>query len=162
MFLQLFAWGLHIKICSGIIKVDRVKDAWCRTRLSFYRSHGLPLCKGLHVITTNQGMAQWCNRPACLTCWQNFGEVQGHNLELCIAIHGCKICISAGFGKIVHFMAWLPHCTRLDFVHEENESGKTWFQLHHTAYTKFRTEYAAYILNEYCVRNLPLPISKTK
>jgi hypothetical protein len=101
------------------------------------------------------------NGPACLTCWQNFGEVEGSNLELCIAIRGCIVRINAGIGKFVHFMAWLPHCTRL-IAKRDNEFDSTPFRLHHTAYTKFRTEYAAYVLNEYRIRNLGLSIIKTK
>jgi hypothetical protein len=165
-----------ISICffnslPGVCALKYVQESlkWAETRMldagqdcAFAGATDYLYAKGSMSLQPTKGWHNDANGPACLTCWQIFGELQGHNLELCIAICGCKIRNSAGFGKIVHFMAWLPHCTRLDSAHEENESGKTWFRLHHTAYTKFQTEYAAYILSEYHVRNLPLPISKTK
>lgn len=112
------------------------------------------------------------NGPACLTCWQNFGDLAG-KLQLVIAIHGYNICINSGIGKIVHFMAWLPHCTREKKVRGKRRrrrsgSGKrrrssgVRARLHHTAYTKTGTEYISYILNEYRHRKLRLNMYTTK
>ena len=117
--------------------------------------------KGSMSLQETKGWHDDANGPACLTCWQNFGSVEGKHLELCVAIHGCFIRISEGIGKFVHFMGWLPHCTRLINMHE-NECDYTPFWLHHTAYTKMGTEYAAYILNEYRSRNLGVPATLTK
>ncbi len=153
----------------GICALKFVQDSlkWTETKMldseqdcPFAGATDYLYAKGSMSLQPTKGWHDDANEPACLTCWQNFGEVQESNLELCISIRGCKVRISAGVGKFVHFMGWLPHCTRLIANHNNDVRSSGPFRLHHTAYTKFRTEYAAYVLNEYRSRNLDLPIYK--
>lgn len=102
------------------------------------------------------------NGPSCLTCWQNFGVADGSNLQLIVAIHGCHVRVNAGIGKIVHFMAWLPHCTESNALLEIDRNNSVQSRLHDTAYAKMGTEYAGIILTEYEKRNLRLDLRVTK
>ena len=114
---------------------------------------------------SQQGTKGWhddANGPACLTCWQNLGEVPGEQLELVVAIHGCRVHVGAAMGKFAHFMAWLPHRTQLrgrDGVARDNKSA---VRLHHTAYVRMGTEYAASTLMEYKRKGLPLRVYETR
>ena len=103
--------------------------------------------KGSMSLQATKGWHDDANGPACLTCWQNFGSVEGKKLELCVAIQGCFVHISADIGKFVHFMGWLPHSTKL-ITMNGTECDSAPFRMHRTAYAKMGTEYAAYVLNE--------------
>ena len=94
--------------------------------------------------------------------WQNLGTVPDAELELVVAIHGCQIRIGAGVGKFAHFMAWLPHRTHLRGPDGKAYADKSAVRLHHTAYTKMGTEYAATVLSEYKRRTLPLQVYSTR
>jgi hypothetical protein len=111
-----------------------------------------------------QGTKGWHddgNGPACLTMWQNLGVVQDRELEMVVAIHGCHVTIHAGMGKFAHFMAWLPHRTQLCGTDGVGGQDKAAVRLHHTAYVKIGTEYAAAALGEYKRRRLPLSVYAT-
>ena len=106
-----------------------------------------------------QGTKAWhddSNGPACLTCWQNFGAVTGETLELAVGIHGCKVVLEGDVGKSVLFMAWLPHRTQLRAADGTVHERKDAVRLHHTAYVRSGTEYAAITLGEYKRRGLAL------
>ena len=110
--------------------------------------------KGSMSLQSEKGWHDDGNGPACFTCWQNFGNLD-EDIQLIIAIQGCDVRINAGFGKIVHFMAWLPHCTKYTTIGNERRTSNQ-ARLHHTSYTKMKTEWAAYVIREYEDRNLEL------
>lgn len=114
--------------------------------------------KGSISLQATKGWHDDANGPACLTCWQNFGLIDGDDVQLVIAINGCFIRINSGIGKFVHFMAWLPHCTR---VKHDRKTALEQFRLHHTSYTKMGTEYSAYLIDEIRSRNLSLNVYET-
>ena len=108
---------------------------------------------------SQQGTKSWhddANGPACLTCWQNLGVVQNEQLELVVAVNGCRIVIEAQVGKTTLFMGWLPHRTQMRSSDGCTHDMKEARRLHHTAYVKFGTEYAAITLDQYRRRRLPL------
>ena len=107
--------------------------------------------KGSMSLQATKGWHDDANGPASLTCWQNFGNGESGKLQLVIAIHGCLIRINSGFGKIVHFMAWLPHCTT-----REPSTLSQQYRLHHTSYMRMGTELAANTLNEYKTQQIKL------
>ena len=114
---------------------------------------------------SQQGTKGWHddgNGPACLTMWQNLGVVQDRELELVVAIHGCHVTTQAGMGKFAHFMAWLPHRTQLCGPDGVGGEDKAAVRLHHTAYVKMGTEYAAGTLGEYKRRGLSLDVYATR
>ena len=103
------------------------------------------------------------NGPSTFTLWQNLGEVPRVALHLEVFIRGCAVHIPAPLGKVVQFMGWLPHRTRL---HNPDGSGP-WMggihatRVHHTAYSKIGTEYATWVLREYLRRNAPMQVYNT-
>ena len=108
---------------------------------------------------SQQGTKGWhddANGPACLTCWQNLGVVEDEQLELVVGVHGCRVVVEANLGKTALFMAWLPHRTQLRGADGCARQRKTAVRLHHSAYVRFGTEYAATTLAEYKRRGLPL------
>ena len=112
-----------------------------------------------------QGTKGWhddANGPACLTCWQNLGEVAGEQLELVVAVHGCRVQVDAAMGKFVLFMAWLPHRTQLRGADGVARDQKGAVRLHHTAYVRMGTEYAGLALMEYKRQGLPLQFYVTR
>ena len=108
---------------------------------------------------SQQGTKTWhddANGPACLTCWQNLGTVANEQLELVVAVNGCRVVMEANMGKVVLFMGWLPHRTQMRTPEGSVHDMTTAVRLHHTAYVRFGTEYAANTISEYRRRRLPL------
>ena len=88
------------------------------------------------------------NGPACSTLWQNLTACEsGARLQLVVVVNGCDVIIDAPVGHAVMFQAWLPHLTRID---AEGPACSTHdWRLHHTAYTRFGTEYFAWVVQQY-------------
>ena len=111
-------------------------------------------------LQTTKGWHDDSNGPSCFTCWQNLGVVPGQVLHLVVSISGCAVRIPAEVGKLVHFLAWLPHKTTLSprpgaqLEAQATTPGKP-MRLHHTAYVKQGTEYAAWVVREYMRLGIP-------
>ena len=126
--------------------------------------------KGSMSLQGEKGWHDDNNGPGCTTCWQNLGRVPGRELELVVSIRGCFVRIHAPPGKFVHFMAWLPHCTRLvlPVAAEQMEAPETTRvatgndRLHHSAYVRAGTEYAAIVLHEHKRLCVPLRVRRTR
>ena len=167
----------YFSTCPGVRALRAVQDSlkWAQSQWPLYNSvftenaKRCPFFGGADYLymkgsISQQGTKGWhddANGPACMTMWQNLGTVPGREVELVVAIHGCHVTIGAGMGKFVHFMAWLPHRTQLRGPGGQAQEDKGAVRLHHTAYTKMGTEYAAATLSEYKRRGLPLQVYAT-
>ena len=78
----------------------------------------------------------------------------GDQLELVVSILGCDVVIPAPAGKFVHFMGWLPHCTRSEFTAD--------IRMHHSAYIKKGTEWFAWVAREHKIRGLTLDVTRCR
>lgn len=168
----------YFSTCPGVRALRAVQDTlrwaedqWPHFNSTFHENaKSCPFRGGVDYLymkgsISQQGTKGWHddgNGPACMTMWQNLGTVPGAELELVVAIHGCHVAIGAGMGKFAHFMAWLPHRTQLRGPDGKAYADKGAVRLHHTAYTKMGTEYAATVLSEYKRRMLPLQVYSTR
>lgn len=168
----------YFSTCPGVRALRAVQDSlrWAEDQWPLYnnvfpeKAKTCPFLGGTDYLymkgsISQQGTKGWHddgNGPACMTMWQNLGTVPGREVELVVAIHGCHVTIGAGMGKFAHFMAWLPHRTQLHGPDGRAHEDKGALRLHHTAYTKMGTEYAAATLSEYKRRRLPLQVYATR
>ena len=121
-------------------------------------------CKGSMSMQATKGWHDDANGPSTWTCWQNLGVVHGRDLHLVVCISGCRIHIPGSLGKVVHFHAWLPHTTTLTQAAGSSSHTPTDEQeerLHHTAYVKMGTEFAAWVLMEYKRKKSALVVHET-
>ena len=115
-------------------------------------------------MQATKGWHDDANGPSTWTCWQNLGVVHGRDLHLVVCISGCRIHIPGSLGKVVHFHAWLPHTTTLTQAAGSSSHTPTDEQeerLHHTAYVKMGTEFAAWVLMEYKRKKSALVVHET-
>ncbi len=111
--------------------------------------------KGSLGLMPTKGGHDDCNGPSSLTCWNNLGVAQsGAKLQLILVVRGFDVVVDAPLGQSAWFAAWLPHLTCND---PDGPAGrKDDWRLHHTAYTRWGTEYFAWVARAYRLAGLPI------